>query len=203
MFNNCDPNSNGERLLFNTIKDKIQVIFDVGCRSDSEFTDFTGTVHYFEPVSHFIDALSKQPTKNSKSYYNNFGLGHENAEMYYYPRYQSFYDRVASCNISDDANKVMLTIKRAADYINDNGIETVDFVKIDTKGYELNVLHGFGEHLRKVGIVQFEYGGTFLDNKKRLIDVVEYLREYGFEKFSYLTGAGPPNHRFLRSLPIL
>lgn len=50
MFNNDDPKTNGEVLFFNTIKDKIDVVFDIGCRTDSEFVNFTGEVHYFDPV---------------------------------------------------------------------------------------------------------------------------------------------------------
>jgi hypothetical protein len=31
---------------------------------------------------------------NKKSYFNNFGLGKEDNQIYYYPNYQSFYDRI-------------------------------------------------------------------------------------------------------------
>ncbi len=33
------------------------MIFDVGCRSDSDYIDFTGEVHYFDPVNEFIENL--------------------------------------------------------------------------------------------------------------------------------------------------
>jgi len=172
------------------IKDKINVIFDVGCRSDTEFIHFTGEVHYFDPVNDFIEQLKKQNNINKSSYFNNFGLGHEESELYYYPKYQSFYDRVNSCHVSDDANKIVLKIKKAADYIRDNNIKSIDFLKIDTEGYELNVLQGFEDTLENVKIVQFEYGGTYLDNNRKLIDVIRYLEEKGFYKFSYLTSYG-------------
>jgi FkbM family methyltransferase len=190
MFNNCDSKTNGEFDFFFKIKDNINVIFDIGCRSDSEFINFKGEVHYFDPVNDFINNLSKQPNLNSNSQFNNFGLGSENKELYYYPRYQSFYDRINSCEISDDANKIILNIKKAKDYIIEKNILTIDFVKIDTEGYELNVLQGFEEYLGIVKIIQFEYGGTFLDNNLKLIDVIKYLEYYGFEKFSYLTSDG-------------
>jgi hypothetical protein len=32
MFNNCDPKINGEERLYNSIKDKINVIFDVAMK---------------------------------------------------------------------------------------------------------------------------------------------------------------------------
>ena len=44
--------------------------------------------------------------------------------------------------------------------------------------------------LQNVKIIQFEYGGTFLDNNLKLIDVIQYLESKGFYKFSYLTYYG-------------
>ncbi len=42
------------------IKDSINVIFDVGCNSDSDYTDFTGEVHYFDPMTEFVEKLKKK-----------------------------------------------------------------------------------------------------------------------------------------------
>lgn len=190
MFNNCNSKTNGEVKFFMNIKDKINVIFDVGCRYDSDFLYFSGEVHYFDPVNQFIDILKKQRNLNKNAYFNNFGLGEENKEVYYYPKYQSFYDRTNSCVVSDDSNKILLPIKKGKDYIISNNIENIDFLKIDTEGYELNVLQGFEDCLEKVKIIQFEYGGTFLDNNQKLIDVINYLEQKGFYKFSYLTNYG-------------
>jgi FkbM family methyltransferase len=190
MFNNADTKTNGEALFFTNIKPNINVIFDVGCRSDSEFTDFEGEVHYFDPVDIFVKNLANQPNKNKLSYFNNFGLGNENVQTLYYPRYQSFYNRTNSCQICDDSNKIVLEIKKAKDYIVEKNIETIDFLKIDTEGHELKVLQGFEECLENVKIIQFEYGGTFLDNNTNLIDVIHYLEQHGFYKFSYVTNYG-------------
>ncbi len=190
MFNNCNSNTNGEHKFFMDIKNNITCIFDVGCRSDTEFINFTGEVHYFDPVNEFIEQLKTKKNLNKTSFFNNFGLGEENKQIYYYPRYQSFYDRINSCYFSDDANKILLQIKTGKDYIINNNIKNIDFLKIDTEGYELNVLQGFEDCLENVKIIQFEYGGTFLDNNKKLIDVINYLEEKGFYKFSYLTNYG-------------
>jgi FkbM family methyltransferase len=190
MFNNCNSKTNGEEKFFVDTKDNIRIIFDIGCRSDSEFTVFDGEVHYFDPMSGFIEKLSKQPNRNKISYYNTFGLGNKNSELYYYPRYQSFYDRYISCRASDDSHKILLPIKKAIDYINEKDIKIIDFVKIDTEGYELSVLQGFEDCLKIVKIIQFEYGGTYLDNNTKLCDVISYLENKGFYKFSYLTNYG-------------
>lgn len=187
MFNNPDSNTNGEKRLFLKIKNNLQIIFDVGCRSNSEFLFFNGEVHYFDPVHTFIDDLSSQLNCNDKSFFNKFGLGNENKDLYYYPKYESFFNRINSCKVSDDANKILLTIKKGKDYVIENNIKNIDFLKIDTEGYELDVLKGFNDYLHNVKIIQFEYGGTFLDNNIKLIDVINYLKQYNFTKFYYLT----------------
>jgi FkbM family methyltransferase len=191
MFNNCDCKTNGEYKFYMDIKPYIHVIFDVGCRTDSEFITFEGVVHYFDPIQSFIDELKDIKKVNKLSYYNNFGLGDKNEQLYYYPRYQSFYDRFNSCQISDESNKILLSIKKGIDYVSENNIKTIDFLKIDTEGYELNVLRGFEDFLENIQIIQFEYGGTFLDNNTKLRDVINYLSSYGFHKFAYLTNEGP------------
>ena len=191
MFNNCDSRSNGELQFFLKIKDKINVIFDVGCRSESEYINFNGEVHYFDPVNEYIEKLKAQKNVNKMSYFNNFGLGTVERQIYYYPKYESFYNRVNSSHVSDDSNKILLYIKRGKDYVVSNNIKNIDFLKIDTEGYELNVLKGFEDFLENIKIVQFEYGGTFLDNNTKLIDVINYLKEKGFYKFSYVTQNGP------------
>ena len=191
MFNNCDSKTNGEEKFFIDIKDKINVIFDVGCRQDSEYINFNGEVHYFDPINDFIENLKNQKNANKKSYFNNFGLGNENSEFYYYPKYESFYDRINSCGISDDSNKILLHIQKGKDYVISKNIEAIDFLKIDTEGFELNVLTGFDDYLENVKIIQFEYGGTFLDNNTKFLDVINYLENKGFYKFSYLTNNGP------------
>jgi FkbM family methyltransferase len=152
MFNNCNSKTNGEEKFFIDIKDNIHVIFDVGCRCDSEFIAFCGEVHYFDPINEYIENLKKQKNVNKTSYFNNFGLGEENKEMFYYPKYESFYDRINSCRISDDANKKLLHIKKGYDYVTNKNIKNIDFLKIDTEGYELHVLKGFDDFLQNIKI---------------------------------------------------
>jgi hypothetical protein len=67
MFNNCDSKINGEFKFFMMIKDNINIIFDVGSNSDSEYIEFTGEVHYFEPVNKFIEDLKKKYNLNKIS----------------------------------------------------------------------------------------------------------------------------------------
>lgn len=192
MFNNCDFSTNGEKFFYSSIKNDIKIIFDVGCRDghDGNFLDFTGEVHYFDPVSKNIDTLSRKECNNSIAKFNSFGLGEIETSKDFYPLFGSFFNRIVSTGKNDESNKVTLPIRKGKDYMVENDIQHIDFLKIDTEGYELNVLKGFEDFLSKIRIIQFEYGGTFKDNNVTLLGIVEYLREHGFDGFSYLTPTG-------------
>lgn len=191
-FNNTNPASNGEITFFNKIKEKCNVIFDVGSRSESIFLNNNGkNVHYFEPVSNFITILKKKEN-NENAKFNEFGLSDSNGVFDYFPSTQSFLDRSTSMKIHTKNNNwkpgrsVTLQTKTAFDYINDNNIGVIDFLKIDTEGYEYKVILGFKELIKNVKFIQFEYGGTYLDNNCSLSQIIEYLKKNGFVNFSYL-----------------
>jgi hypothetical protein len=46
------------------------------------------------------------------------GLSNSNDELWYYPKYQSFYNRTVSCSESDEMNKIKFTVKKACNYKN-------------------------------------------------------------------------------------
>jgi len=187
MFNNDNSITNGEQNFYLKIKDSIIRIFDVGCRTDTEFSNFTGEIHYFDPVEEFVTLLSKRPNNNKISMFNNFGLGNENETKYYYPSVQSFNPRAESLPKVSFNNKVELEIRKGGDYMKEQNIEGIDFLKIDTEGYDFEVIKGFEEYIKDIQIIQFEYGGTSLDKTGfKLNDIIKYLENKGFHKFSYL-----------------
>ena len=71
-------------------------------------------------------------------------------------------------------------MKTGSDYLIDNNIETIDFLKIDVEGHDLNVLEGFDQYLKNVRIIQFEYGVFNVDSKGLLVDFYYLLSGFGF-----------------------
>lgn len=190
MFDDSRPEYNGELLFYQKIKPNIKSIFDIGCRNDSEFMDFYGEVHYFDPKLEFIEEIKTKKNLNCPAYFQPFGLGNKTEQLFYYPRFQTFHDRIPSCFTTDAHNKILLPLKRADEYMMENNISSIDFVKIDTEGHELAVLQGFGDRLKDVGVIQFEYGGNYKDSGVKLNDVIEILKSHGFHQFAYLTTEG-------------
>ncbi len=59
----------------------------------------------------------------------------------------------------------------------------IDIVKIDVEGYELMVLRGFGEAIRNVRVLQFEFGGTNIDTKVFFRDLWGFFEKAGFDLY--------------------
>jgi len=73
--------------------------------------------------------------------------------------------------------KLKIKISKLKDYIEKNNIEKIDFMKIDTEGYEFEILLGLENKIKLVDIIMFEHhydnmikkGYTFGDINKLLI----------------------------------
>ena len=189
-FNNCNSETNGELNLFKNLLPN-KTILDVGCRYDSEFLKYDGEVHYFEPVFEFFEKIKAiKDNVNAKSVFNNFGLSSLECELEYYPAHQSFHNRIISCRIDDTENKYFLKVKKGKDYILENDIEKIHLLKIDVEGHEPNVIFGFEDEISKIDIIQFEYGGTYMDSNQKLENIVKYLKVNGFNNIGYLNNEG-------------
>lgn len=189
MFNNDNPKMNGELRFINEIKNDVSIVFDVGSRVDSLFTELTCEVHYFDPNAESIDILSQQPNNNIKSFFNKFGLSNSNSILEYFPLYQSFIDRSKTYHklgLGVSSETKTFQLKKAKDYLKEHNIKHIDLLKIDTEGFELNVVKGFEDKLKVVKVIQFEYGGTFSDAGVTLKEMIDYLKIKGFNNFCYL-----------------
>jgi FkbM family methyltransferase len=66
-------------------------------------------------------------------------------------------------------------------YCSDHGIERIDFLKIDTEGHDLEVLHGAKAMLegRRISAIQFEYNQKWMLSRHFLHEVFSYLSPLG------------------------
>jgi len=192
MFDgNFNSETNGENLYYNSIKEKCNVIFDVGAHNNSIYVNDSKEVHYFEPLSRLLEELKLLPNKNTKAYFNAFGLSDKEQILKYYDNTGSFIDRTNGFSKTYSSyNGIDLLVKRGRDYIKENNVTNIDFLKIDVEGFELNVFKGFGEELKIVKYLQFEYGSAVADGGYRLIDMIEFLKKFNFDEFSYISNNG-------------
>jgi FkbM family methyltransferase len=160
---------------FNKIKEDCNVIFDIGA-SYSPYVDFEKEVHYFDPQPSVIELLKDTPKINTKSVYNCFGLSDEAVVLPFWQPGDFVYE--GHTKLGD------FEIRVGADYMRENNLTSIDFLKIDVEGYEFKVLKGFGDYLHNVKYIQFEYGGVWRDMGTNLLEVVTYLNQFGFSDYS-------------------
>jgi hypothetical protein len=79
-------------------------------------------------------------------------------------------------------NWVECAVTRGDDYLADRRIPTVDLLKIDVEGGELEVLRGFERslHGQRVGAIQFEFNAWAVQAGVRLLDYYDLLLPLGF-----------------------
>ena len=75
--NESDFIESGESLFLDLIKDKINVIFDVGTKDYSCFIKLDKEVHFFEPISDHLEKLKAKCNETHRYFFNCFGLGNE------------------------------------------------------------------------------------------------------------------------------
>jgi hypothetical protein len=88
------------------------------------------------------------------------------------------------------AKKIVIQAQKLDSFCDQHTIRNIDFLKIDTEGSELNVLLGARSLLRekRIGILQFEYGGTYTDAHIYLKDVYDLLKGYGYTIYKIVPG---------------
>lgn len=70
------------------------------------------------------------------------------------------------------------------EYLEKNKITKIDFLKIDTEGYELEVLKGLKDFISKVSIILFEHHfDNMIVKKYTFSDINNLLKNNGFNKF--------------------
>jgi FkbM family methyltransferase len=192
-----DPSENGENIFAGKIISACKgkpVIFDVGANRGEYAAMIAGQmnangiedfeIHLFEPQPACIEELRTRFAGDERFIINPFGLSeHEGmAEIHFDFSGSSSASLFERKEIQLD-QKCMISLKPLQQYVSEKGINMVHLLKIDTEGNEKLVLLGAGDKLLPsiIRSVQFEYGGTYLDAKVTLAEVVQLLMNRGFK----------------------
>lgn len=135
--------------LFKELKD-IKLIVDVGARVDTDYTTLIPGVilHAFEPNPMFFQALKQKLEGVPNVYLNPYGIGDMNENRPYDPSTQSFMLPVTG---------EPLRIRILDDYIKENNITEIDYLKVDVEGYDLRVLAGSPKAVQMSRFIQYEH----------------------------------------------
>lgn len=167
---NQTPLPKEELELFKQLKD-LKVIFDIGARIDTDYIELWPEAehHLFEPNPEFFRVLEVKAEGKPNVFVNNFGLGDKEEKKGYYPPLQAF---MGSGGAPEEAlNGLILPITTLGKYVTDKGITSIDFLKIDTEGYDLKVLIGAYNWFKMIKFIQYEHWGEH--NNKMTIGLLQ------------------------------
>lgn len=187
MKDNYDINTNGENKILTEFFKlyKSPIVFDVGCNKGEwslccQSHNKNTIIHAFEPISKTFELYNKK-AKVTKS--NNVALGNTNEpiKMFFYPNDSTITSKYW---FPRKINREIVEVQsiKGIDYCNENKIERIDFLKIDTEGAEFEILKGFEDMLKegKIDIIQFEYGYINVISHTLLFDFYILLKQYGY-----------------------
>ncbi len=167
------------------------VVFDVGANKgdyallvDQMLTskNIKVNIHAFEPsaVTYGLLAASIKNHSNIKGY--NFGLGSSETLAVLYSDTEgsgmaSVYKRDMSTFNIDFSRQENIKLTALDKFCQGANIETIDFLKLDVEGNELEVLKGAKDFLadNRISTIQFEFGGANIDSRIYLRDFVNLL----------------------------
>ena len=191
------------------LKDISLVAIDIGTHKgetiDFFLDNFNVTqIYCCEPNSEIFSELNKKKKyHNDKIKLFNLALGQQNEEKQlsilkdsssstfnqfnensnYFKRKKKILNYFSNTN-EYVAKKKLVKVLKTSDFINENLIKNIDVLKIDTEGYEFNILKGLNiDQFKLIKFIYFEHHYDLMLKKNyKFQDINEFLVEKGFKK---------------------
>ena len=193
------------------ISKNINILIDVGAHHGDTINEFLKiflikTIYAFEPSEKNFEKLKKKTKKIEK--YNSviiktypYGLGKKNDVMQLTEIADSVSNTFNDLNINSTyfkkkkfittffgikkfiKKKILTKIIPLQDLIKEEKIKKIDLIKIDTEGFEFNVLVGMGKEISKARFILFEHHyDNMIIKKYKFKDIHALLKNNGFQK---------------------
>ena len=173
--------------------DDDSVIFDIGANLGwytlNVIKDIPSRRLYsFEPIEETYYKLKENCEINEVENVNifNFGFYNENKRIeFYYDVLASGASSLADLRELQSTKKVECNVKKIDDFVKENNIDRIDFIKCDVEGSELFVYEGGLESIKEFKPIIFseilrKWSAKFKYNPN---DIIDMFREIGYECF--------------------
>lgn len=165
----------------------IQVCIDVGANVGAYTTMLIRylpcTVYAIEPSSSSFTALTQSVSRNPRVTTINAAIGEKNGSGTLFSRHE-LSEKASLTPTPGDKTPLQETvsIKTLDTLVKEFSIERIDFIKIDTEGYEREVFLGMQDTLRRLQpkFIQFEFNHVHLYRGTTLYDLSLLLEGYAF-----------------------
>jgi FkbM family methyltransferase len=184
------------------------ILFDVGSHYGETIKLFSKEFaieqfHCFEASPINFDKLKKNiENLNFKNEYclNNIGLSYDVGEGFINQTYETSSSTINDfnfdskylkrklkiLNIKNDKKfykKIPIKISNLDNYINKKKINKIDILKIDTEGYEYNIIRGLSQNYKIIKFIYFEHHYDDMIKKNyKFSDINKILNNFGFKK---------------------
>lgn len=197
-YGNCDFNTNGEKNIISSFIKSGNIVFDVGANI-GEWTLLAlkrnpERVFSFEPIPSSFSKMQNKVIDNRVSVFNcAIGANTGRQLFVHYEKgsgFSSFYHRlVVERDIKLKPTEIEVNVNTIDNFCDENNVDKIDFLKIDTEGAEFAVLYGAQNMLSNgaINYIQFEYGGTYPDAGITLHQVYDLLTRYEYSVFRIIS----------------
>lgn len=206
--NNHDIQKNGELFFLKKSLINTRVVFDVGANV-GEWTklvlniNYNLDIHCFEPSQATFQRLTANHFPVNVTC-NPFGLGSSDEERLLYifedgSGNNSLYQRHGledGWGLAPQMDTETIRLMPLDQYCENKKIQSIDLLKVDVEGHELEVFKGATWLLdeQRIKMIQFEYGGCNIDSRTLLKDYFEFFEPYNFDLFKIY----PKNLKFVK-----
>jgi FkbM family methyltransferase len=183
------PARNGERWLLDTLHgEAFRTMIDVGANVGNwsiMAADLfpQATVYALEVVPDTAAALRGRVAQYDRIKCFNLGLAAHNGtlSLHYHPT-ASTHATFTDYPHTWTGERIDCPVMRGSDFLRREGIDSIDFLKLDVEGAEHLVLEGFQDQLRqqRIRFVQFEYGRVNILTHFLLRDFYQLFAKHGY-----------------------
>ena len=191
-------NKSGEYILGDILRrlgTEPLTVFDVGANQGkfttmifSQLANRNLVIHAFEPSAIAFAALRRHIPQQDNIILNQIGLGREEREaLLYSDHLGSSLASLTRRNMAhekksfDKSETVKITTLDT--YCSNHNINSIDLLKMDVEGHEMDVIHGAKSMFRKnaIRMISFEFGAPDIDTRTFFRDFFYFFKNKGME----------------------
>ena len=192
--------------LSKKIKDnKINVLLDVGSHKGEYISILNkhfsiDKIYSFEPNPDIFEILKKKFSRSNIKLFN-YGISNKKGNVSFNKNIETSSSSINDLNsnskyykkkffllnffkVQEVTTKISIKVERLDNILSYYKIDFVDLLKVDTEGYEFNVIQSLGDQISKIKIIHFEHHfDDMIIKNYNLTDIHNLLIKNGFKKF--------------------
>ena len=156
-------------------------------------------IYAFEPNTEIFNILEKKNFNDKVSIYN-FGISNEEKKILFNKNIESSSSSINDLNknskyfkkkflllnffsLRNISKKIEIKVLRLDKFILSNNVNYIDLLKIDTEGYEYQVLNSLDSQISRIKLIHFEHHyDDMIIKKYKFTDIHNLLKKNNFKK---------------------